>query len=194
MTDADAISLAEGVSLITPDRLQTICNAVRETAHLSGSMAELGAHRGGSAKVICAGCPEKILHLFDTFTGLPYTEVPELDPDGHCPEGRFACDEREVREYLHGCNVAFHVGLFPQTAKGLYEWFSFVHVDCDLKQSAEDAIDWFWPRMVNDGIMLFDDYNCKFTGVTEAVQTVFYPNQIEEFEYGDIKIGCQVRK
>ncbi|MGM3941125.1 TylF/MycF family methyltransferase, partial [Salmonella sp. NW387] len=36
--------------------------------------------------------------------------------------------------------------------------YCFVHVDVDLYQPTRDSIQFFYPRMVPGGIMLFDDY------------------------------------
>lgn len=197
------IEAVAGVSLITPDRLQNLVAAVERTAHLEGDMAELGVYRGGSAKVIASVCPSKRLYLFDTFTGLPFDETFERDPDRHCNRGRFAADESEARSFLVGLNVAFYPGFFPLSAIGLPDAgngigdvsFSFVHVDCDLYSSAKDAIWFFWPRMVNGGIMFFDDYGCKFTGVTEALDEWFGPELTEkQYDYLGNQIGALVVK
>lgn len=185
-----------GVSLITPDRLANLVNAVERTAHLPGGMAELGVYRGGSAKVIASVCPDKLLRLFDTFTGLPQDETQERDPDGYCREGMFAAREEEVREYLKGCNAMIYRGHFPMTARGLGNTiYSFVHVDCDLYSGARDAISFFWPLLVSGGILYFDDYGCKFTGVTEAVDEAFTAAQIEkQYDCHGYQIGALVVK
>ncbi len=186
------------LSLITPDRLQTLRQAVCDTASLPGDMAELGVYRGGSAIEIASACPHKLLHMFDTFAGMPADEQPEYDADGYVHKGDFSCDMDEVLKNVlgHG-NFMLWQGLFPASALGVEkaETFSFVHVDCDLYQSAKDAVAFFWPRLPVGGIMLFDDYNCKFTGVTQAVREAFPLEDIVEHEYANgIKIGCQVRK
>lgn len=194
----NVIEHAAGVSLITPDRLENLAAALSFTLRLPGEMAELGVYRGGSAKLISYIIPEKTLHLFDTFTGLPYTESPEHNPTGHdLSEGRFATSLTEVAAYLGDRQVIFHEGVFPASAKGLEELsFSFVHIDCDLYQSAKDAIAWFWPRMIKGGIMFFDDYGCDFTGVTDAVHEAFEESQIvKQFDHSNgFQIGAFVKK
>ena len=194
------IDFADGVSVITPERLENLRRALKATQDLPGDMAELGVYRGGSAKVIAATCPAKILHLFDTFTGLPYSETVERDPERYVRKGMFsACSEAEVRMYLGIGRHVYHPGLFPASAEGFQDSdtsFSFVHVDCDLYDGARDAIRFFWPRMVHGGIMFFDDYNCKFTGVTEAVDEVFHESRImkQTEPSTGVQIGCYVVK
>lgn len=181
------------VSLITPDRLVNLAKAVERTKSIPGDMAELGVYRGGSAFELAQSCPDKLLHLFDTFTGLPYDETDENDPEGYCRKGMFACPESLVRQHMTHYNVEFHAGLFPGTTEGFDARFSFVHVDCDLGGVAADAIKWFWPRMNEGGIMYFDDYGCKFTGVTRAVDAVFKEIELQ-YDIHGYQIGALVVK
>jgi len=199
--DREAVSdieLVAGISLITPDRLENLARAVRETIHVAGDMAELGVYKGGSARVIAGICPAKKLHLFDTFTGLPFDEDKSHNPTGHdLSRGRFACRIMDSAKLLEGFRVHMHVGLFPETANGLENLrFSFVHIDCDLYASAVMGISWFWPRLNPGGVMFFDDYGCDFTGVTDAVNEYFPVELLEkQIDAGSgFGIGCLVRK
>lgn len=193
-----AIEQVSGVSLITPARLENLRNAVRIAQHLPGDMAELGVYRGGSAFMLSELYPNETLHLFDTFTGLPFTEGPEHNPTGHnLNKGRFACDESDVQKLLAGKRVEFHPGVFPESANGLEDLcFNFVHIDCDLYASAKSGIAWFWPRVVAGGIMYFDDYGCDFTGVTDAVHESFSDEELHKQIDGSngFQIGCFVKK
>lgn len=62
------------------------------------------------------------------------------------------------------------------------ERFACVHIDADTYESTLAAIDWFWPRMVSGGIMVFDDAmdfpNCP--GVTRAIKERFAPEQYQQ--------------
>lgn len=161
------VARASGHTLITEDRLATIARAVRETAGLSGDMAELGVGNGGSAKVIASMAPEKTLHLFDTFRGIP--EDDEI-PGGH-KQGEFAAEIKHLRAYLEGWRVTYNVGAFPHTAGNLppNAQFSFVHLDADTYQSTLAGIDYFWPRLVPGGVLVLDDYEWSgCPGVTRA--------------------------
>ena len=192
----NSIPLVAGISLITPSRLENHVAAANLTKDVPGDMAELGVYKGGSAFVLAENNPGKPLWLFDTFEGLPHTEETRYNPKEHdLSKGRFAASLTEVGVLLAGKNVRFCVGEFPETAGGLEDKrFSFVHIDCDLYQSAKDAIAWFWPRMNVGGIMFFDDYGCEFTGVTEAVHEKWPVNELH-LQHGDgFQIGCYVVK
>lgn len=56
--------------------------------------------------------------------------------------------------------VCFHVGFVPETFGELApeSRFSFVHADLDIYPSTLAACEWFWPRIVPGGVMVFDDY------------------------------------
>lgn len=141
-------------TLLTDDRLEVIARRCKETAHLPGVMAECGVYKGGSAALISNTCPQKVLHLFDAL-GLPHDDI----PGGGHRAGEFAAVEAEVRAFLSGCNVVFHFGFFPDTAKGLEEEnFSFVHLDFDLYKSTKAALEFFIPRMVKNSFIVLDDY------------------------------------
>lgn len=152
-----------GHTLLTADRLERLAEGVRACRDLPGDMAELGCYRGGSAKVISGMAPHKVLHLFDTFDGLP-----EDDQDGKHKRGEFSASEREVRAFMFGHRVEFHVGRFPETAAG--SSFCFVHLDADTYQSTLAGLDYFWPKLVEGGRIYLDDYGWRdCPGVDRAV-------------------------
>lgn len=129
--------------------------------------------------MIADALPDKTLHLFDTFCGLPEDDTA---PGGRHKKGEFACPLDVVQDNLHGCNVRFYPGVFPATSTGVPAdtSFCFVHLDCDLYRGTVDAIRYFWPRLVTGGLLLFDDFdwpNCP--GVAMAVRAFFSEGVIE---------------
>lgn len=129
---------------------------------------EFGVYRGGSARVIATTAPQKTLHLFDTFQGIPEDDKLE---GGH-KKGDFSNTSLEqVKEFLNGFNVVYHVGFFPQTTEGLWELqFCFAHLDADTYQSTTAAVEYVWPRLVEGGLILFDDWKWgKCRGVERAI-------------------------
>ncbi len=158
-------AIAEG-SIVDYKRLRSIRDGVRATNHLAGDVAELGVYRGGSAKLIRHYAPGATLHLFDTFAGIPEDDTEE---GGH-RRGEFVGTLDEVRARVGTANTAFHVGAFPDVVPENAR-YRFAHIDGDTYQTTRAAIEYFAPRMVPGGVLVFDDWgweNCP--GVAKALK------------------------
>lgn len=59
----------ERANLTRDLRLRTLFLAASFAKHVPGDFAEVGVYRGRSAVLLARTAPEKMLHLFDTFTG-----------------------------------------------------------------------------------------------------------------------------
>ncbi len=168
--------IIRGKSLLCPGRLVVLRDTVLATSHLPGALAEAGAYRGGSAKLIAHYARGARLHVFDAL-GLPATDTA---PGGAHRAGEFAGDESELRELFAGDNIALHLGTFPGTARDLPAdlRFRFVHLDLDTYESTRDALRWFWPRIIPGGVIVLDDLDWKdcpgvrlaLTGVLPGVE------------------------
>lgn len=149
---------------------------------LKGDVAEVGVFRGKTAKIIALTANKKHVHLFDTFEGMPQHD-PEKDP--RWVKGTFKADINEVRNFLSGFgNISIYKGIFPATSEPIKDKnFAFVHIDVDIYQSCKDCSEFFYPRMVPGGIILYDDpgfADCK--GAKIAVDE-FYDGKPEVLIY-----------
>ena len=147
-----------------------IYSAVQRTAKIPGDIAEVGVFRGQSARIICEVKSDKMLHLFDTFQGLP-------EPGGidtKFAQGEYACSLPEVQKLLADRrNVRYYPGLFPATAGPVTDCrFSFVHLDVDLYESTRAALEFFYPRMNSGAIIISHDYVIA-DGVRKAFDEFF---------------------
>ena len=147
---------------VSADRCYMILNFARHALLLDGDLAECGVCRGGTAlllaRLLPATAPERHLFLFDSFEGLPR---PDLDHDNYYKAGDFSFEDVEsIKEMLSFfANFSMKKGWIPATFQGLEQKrFSFVHVDVDLYQPTIDICNFFYPRLVPGGVMLFDDY------------------------------------
>lgn len=155
-------------TLITADRLGELKRLCAQAPY--GMLAEVGVYKGGSLKYLAQNFPNRHFFGFDTFQGLPEEKWQEGEP--HKP-GDFSDTSLEsVKSYIARPNVTLVAGLFPDSAADFQALpFSFVHVDTDFYQSVRDCIEWFYPRLSEGGIMVFDDYqwpNCP--GVQRALK------------------------
>lgn len=167
-----------------------VCNALTRQVHfifqenLQGDIAEFGTYSGTSASFLASAMadapmqpralggssvqPQRILHLFDSFQGLPEI-THDLDKRAGWKAGQFT-DKTEaqlksmVGQYLHSDAVKTYPGWFKDTMKLLPngQKFALVHVDCDIYESTIDVLDYlFSHEHIGEGCALFfDDWNC----------------------------------
>jgi len=150
-----------GLTLVSEDRCKALFDLAQKANNLEGDIAEIGVYKGGTAKLLALTCTSKDVCLFDTFQGMPPKDDPSIDMH---KEGDFNDTSLEaVQSALSDCeNVKFYQGTFPDTIdETISEKFSLVHSDVDLYQCNIDVLEYFYPRMVDGGIIVFDDYEWK---------------------------------
>jgi O-methyltransferase len=145
---------------MTSQELINLLRLVETTAKLPGEIAEVGVFKGGSAKLIgLVNKGNKIIHLFDTFQGIP--EVTNgIDV---VPLNSFSGNLNEVKEFLPKEFInyyKFHVGYFPETTTNIHSdtRFSLVNLDMDTYLSTKKGLEYFYPLMVTGGIIIGHDY------------------------------------
>lgn len=156
-------------SIIGPKPLDAMVNAAR-AGSTSGVVIEVGVLHGGSAQRLIHALPEREIHLFDTFNGLPTSDQDK--GDAH-KVGEFRTDMTWVPELMasavaHG-RVHIHVGNFSDTwLPALRYWrkaIAFVHCDVDQYHSTRDVLEACAPNLKHDGMIWLDDY---YGGLTKG--------------------------
>jgi predicted O-methyltransferase YrrM len=134
-----------------PSSRQLLKFAVQE-AHPKGSIVELGVFKGGTIRFMARNLsPDRPIHGFDTFTGLPapWSGNTKMFEAGGVPPK------------VPG-NVFLHVGLFTDSLPGWVEDhpepISLLHVDCDLYESTASAFRCLAPRIREGTVIVFDEY------------------------------------
>ena len=124
-----------------------------EQVTLDGMLAEFGVYKGTSLTQIAKFFPDRTVHGFDSFAGLPAAWG---------GKGVGAFDIGATPPQLSVTNVEFHVGWFddtvPEFAQKYSGPFAFAHLDADLYSSTKTVFDnlgdWFIPGTV----VVFDEY------------------------------------
>lgn len=170
------ILITKHITLIGEDRAEAMAKMAEGTP--TGCFVEIGVYKGGSAFYLqqVATKQGRKLHLFDTFTGIPYQE--EIDDT---PVGCFSDTSlNEVKTYLP--KAIFHVGVFPETLTDDVEDIAFVHFDGDQYRCTKAIKTHIWPRMVSGGIIVFDDscFHGGLRGVNKALEEDFEGKLREE--------------
>jgi O-methyltransferase len=164
-------------TLVSPDRCFILFKTLLQALRKEGDVIECGVYKGGTAALMASCLKElnykKKLYLFDTFEGMPETNSAK---DFHT-KGDFSDTSLEsVMEFVGFPEiVSYRKGFLPATFKGLENAsFCFAHVDVDIYRSILDALEFIWPRLVNGGIIVFDDYGFPTCpGAREAVDEYF---------------------
>jgi O-methyltransferase len=152
----------------------------RISLSVPGDFAEVGVFRGGGARVLKEVKNGRLLHLFDTFSGMP-----ETDPmrDTTHKAGDFADASLEaVQRYLGTEGIRYYPGFFPDTTIGHEESlrrFAFVHLDVDIYQSTLDALRFFYPRVSRGGMLVTHDYSAQSCPGVAAAYDEFFADKAE---------------
>lgn len=152
------------------------------SADMRGSVAECGVDQGKFAKFINLFFCERKCYLFDSFDGFsqrdldieesmnfnnaPFIEVAKR-PDTFLTNTDIVLSKMEYPE-----NIILRKGFIPETFAGIDDEFCFVHLDMDLYHPTLEALKFFYPRMVEQGVILLHDYYSPYwrlLGVERAV-------------------------
>ncbi len=162
-------------TLVDRNRIAFLKQFAKSVKSLEGDVAEVGVYKGGTAWLLAKNLEDtkKTIYIFDTFEGMPETRA---DKDWH-KKGDFNDAPLEfVKKFLADRkNIEIYQGYFPQTSPPIVnKKFCMVHIDVDIYQSVWDCCEFFYPRMVASGLMVFDDYGfLTCPGAKEAVDTFF---------------------
>ncbi len=171
--------------LMLPGEACQIMSAIEAVKKIPGDMAELGVASGASAMMISSCSPERTLHLFDTFEGLP---KPSGKDSPRFKQHQYAYLLEEVQQYLKGAKVRFYKGFFPDTAVGISDTrFAFVHLDADLYEATKAGLEWFYPRLNRGGMLICHDIDSP--GVSRAFEEFFEDKPEPYFDFIGYQCG-----
>lgn len=155
----------------------TLRSGVQQVA-VAGMALEFGVATGATLRIITEGLPDRSVHGFDVFTGLP-----ENWRTGF-PAGAFA---QEKLPEVPGAELV--VGLFDETLPPFLAAHpgpvAFVHVDGDLYSAAATVFDHVGSRLVEGSVVVFDEYfnYPGWQGGEHKAWTEFVERTNVQFEY-----------
>jgi O-methyltransferase len=196
--DAELIALCEAVkpyTLTSPERIAALRDAVRHVvrAGVPGAVVECGVWRGGSMLVVARtllelGATDRDLHLFDTFTHMPFPGPEDVDlfgiPAADAYEAASTAEAfrylplDEVRAVLEATGypadrLHFVPGLVEDTIPDAApEQIALCRLDTDWYRSTLHEMEHLFPRISPGGVLLVDDYG-HFQGAKQAVDEYF---------------------
>lgn len=163
-----------------------LLECLRQTAHLKGSIAEVGAYKGGNAYLLLSAMAlrndMRPYYIFDSFEG--FAELTDHDPRHLQTVYDYDYKLNHILNSLRLFSQAVIVpGFVPETFGKLHgdEKFSLVFYDCDLYQPALDTYDFFWDRIEPGGMLIIHDNIAAkegWGGVRKATTEFFEPKAI----------------
>lgn len=139
---------------------------------IEGDFAELGVWRGNTAAVLAHYAKGRRVYMFDTFEGFDRRDLVGVDAS---QEPRFSDTSLDlVRENVWDSFGAcrYVKGYFPDSIgeEHIRARYAVVSLDCDLQEPMAAALDFFYPRLNQGGIMFIHDYGNSFwPGIRLAV-------------------------
>lgn len=178
ITDNDFREKLDGIqdnTLVDGYRCYELYKMVKQTQKCGkGDILEVGVWRGGTGALMASTLQDidvnfKV-YLADTFEGVVKTGQEDI----YYKDGSHNDTTEEVVESLLNKmdinNAEICKGIFPDDFGDRFndkQW-RLVHIDVDVYQSAKDVFYYVWPNVVKGGVVVFDDYACRFTvGVTK---------------------------
>lgn len=150
--------------------------------NIIGNVAEAGVYRGEFAKYINVMFPDRKLYLIDTFEGFDARNVKTERKKGFS-EGNEDFTQTSIELVLNQMaykkNCIVKKGFFPETMNNVEDSFCFVSLDMDLYEATLSGLNWFWPRMVNGGVIFVHDCrNQSYIGCRKAVEEFALVNHV----------------
>lgn len=145
--------------------------------NINEERAVLGVYRGDTSAVINSAFKDDKLYLLDTFEGFSEKDL-EIENKEKFSKVRANYELSDtsidiVKDKLpYPDNCEFIKGYFPETTSCLPDdtKYKFVNIDVDLYKPILDGLEYFYPRMVREGVILVHDYfNPSFVGATKAI-------------------------
>jgi O-methyltransferase len=132
--------------------------------NVPSDFVELGCNEGLSAvlfqRLINHYDPTRVLHLYDSFEGLP--EATRDDGDTPYKKGQMATTPAKLKAAFAHVGLPLpqvHPGWFDQTLPGkLPEKIAFAHLDGDFYKSVKISLETVYPRLSKGAVCLVDDY------------------------------------
>jgi hypothetical protein len=161
-------------------------------ADIEGDIVECGVGYGHSfLKLCCLAHYEnkgRKIYGFDSFQGFPEPSKEDISPRNPRKGEWNVATVETIEQLLLAAdfemsfirnNVKLIKGFFKDSLHRYDgEGVAFLHLDVDLYQSYKVTLEYFWPKVVKGGVVLFDEYKQpaalrKFPGASRAIDEFF---------------------
>jgi len=134
----------------------------KKVLELNGHIADVGTYKGASFLFMA-----KLVRLFEPYNT---TQVHGFDWFEGMGDGQYKCEYETLTDLiswqdlqdvavLHKMDLTKELGGFFDDNPHLR--FKYVFIDCGIRAVMDEALKYFWPRLVTGGILVMDHYNCE---------------------------------
>lgn len=178
--------------ILCDNRWNNILTALKYARNNEGLYLEFGVHTGRSINYIAQRI-NRTIYGFDSFEGLPNDWKGFNMQSGHFDiKGRIPSVER---------NVILYKGWFDKTIplflKQTNENIAFLHVDCDIYESARIVLNKLAHRMQAGTVIVFDEFfnypnwqNHEFRAFQEFIEE--YKFKFEYISFGKLQVAIKI--
>lgn len=146
-------------------RVYIVCWFAEHVKKLEGAFVECGVNTGAYARAVVEytdfKSTGKTFYLFDTFGGLKEDLITEEEKATGIGDyfGKYKDVYDEVVETFRDFKVKIIKGAVPDTLQA-FDSDKVAYLSIDMNSTIPEiaAAEYFWPKMVNGGVMILDDY------------------------------------
>lgn len=157
--------------------------AASQAARLEGDFVECGVDTGMLSLAICDWLDFNILErdfwLFDTFNGIPESQMTEAERNGigawHNRESYEECFAVAQANFAPWPRCKLVRGMVPDTLSAFPQGrrVAYLSIDMNIVLPEIAAIEFFWERITPGGIVLLDDYGWSTHSAQKAAFDAF---------------------
>ena len=184
------------------DEAAEILRSLAEVRDLSGAICEFGVAQGCTSALIANEIRDEptVLHLFDSFQGLPAPSEEDTLLDDifnlgtmAAYAGQMSCPRAMVEDRLRAIEfppvrIAIHAGFVADTLRevsALPLMVKFAYVDLDLYEGTRDALAWLDRVAVPGAVVIVDDYDFFSSGAKAAVDEFLFHSMKWSMKMGE---------
>lgn len=168
------------------------------------NFAECGCWQGQSSYIISSLLKKNnfknSFFIFDSFEGLSeYNDVDRISKNNIVtPDQEKLRREKFKSDFDHVSNlltpfkfVKIYKNWIPKSFNNVIDYkFQFVHIDVDLYQPTYDSLEFFFPKLVNGGIIICDDYNFSNFPGAKLAWDEYFKDKTYSFSY-EVPLGSK---
>lgn len=151
-----------------------IVHSFLEVQELEGDIVEFGCFQGHVSKILQLISPDKSVHVYDSFEGLPIRS--EVD-NNTAFAGMMSTSVESLIENFSNDKIPLpqiHQSWFEDLLQDdIPEKISFAYLDGDLYESIKCSLNLIYDNVIKQGIIMIDDYGNEWKGVKIAVDEFF---------------------